>query len=650
MTVPVADRPTTEQECGYLRGYLDRTLFDDPAWTGARPPLHVAPLGLRNELTAPPPAEAGLRPLAIYRYGRTAIIGPVGAVHGQDSPCATCLAMRWHKLRSMEERNALERGGGQLTPNRPPHTFDAACELVAQVVAGILTMPAERCRTEPHGFPYVYEVELDSGQVHRFPLIADPECPVCSVRPADSPQTSAIPLQSRPKRDADSYRARSIHDYQLPIEAMANPVCGALGRGALPDLRCTTTAPVTGYMFMRGSELLHEFFWSGHGDSYRDSSLLAIFEGLERYAGLHRRGVTDPLVDSYRNIADRALDPSECGLYSEEFYDTQRRHFVRYSPDLKMPWVWGYSLRDEKPILVPERLVYYLGQDDASNFVQECSNGCASGSSFEEAVFHGLMELIERDAFLLGWYGRAPLPEIDTASITRRDLRVMIDRVAMEGYDVRLFDNRIDLRVPVVTGAAVRRDGGLGSVSIAAGASMDPEQAIAGALCEIASYVTTFEERVTGQLDEAQAMAADYHAVTDLHHHPLIYGLPSMLRHTDFLLGQDRPARAVGDLYAGWNRTRPRSLDLLDDLRHCVSILTDRGFDVIVADQTSPEQRSIGVHTAAVIVPGLIPIDFGWSKQRVLHMPRMRTAFRDAGWRDTELDPSELHLVPHPFP
>lgn len=51
-----------------------------------------------------------------------------------------------------------------------------------------------------------------------------------------------------------------------------------------------------------------------------------------------------------------------------------------------------------------------------------------------------------------------------------------------------------------------------------------------------------------------------------------------------------------------------------------------------------------------MIVPGLLPIDFGWTKQRALHMPRLRTAFRRAGWRETDLAESELHRVPHPFP
>ena len=69
-----------------------------------------------------------------------------------------------------------------------------------------------------------------------------------------------------------------------------------------------------------------------------------------------------------------------------------------------------------------------------------------------------------------------------------------------------------------------------------------------------------------------------------------------------------------------------------------------------MVDQTSPEQRGSGWHTASVLVPGLLPIDFGWARQRALHMPRLRTALREAGRADRDLAPADLNPAPHPFP
>ena len=64
--------------------------------------------------------------------------------------------------------------------------------------------------------------------------------------------------------------------------------------------------------------------------------------------------------------------------------------------------------------------------------MQESSNGCASGGSPEEAVYFGLMEVVERDAFLLAWYGQVPLTEIDPATSARPGTRHMVDRLFQE--------------------------------------------------------------------------------------------------------------------------------------------------------------------------------------------------------------------------
>src|SRR5262249_18513369 len=151
---------------------------------------------------------------------------------------------------------------------------------------------------------------------------------------------------------------------------------------------------------------------------------------------------------------------------------------------------WGYSLREQRTLLVPEQLVFYLDhRTGQANYIQECSNGCASGSCLEEALLHGLLELVERDSFLLTWHSARRPPEIDIATCRHPRVRYMRDRLALLGLDTHLFDLRIDLPMPTVMAVTVRRDGGRGRLCFAAGAGMDPDQAAHAALCETASYV-----------------------------------------------------------------------------------------------------------------------------------------------------------------
>jgi ribosomal protein S12 methylthiotransferase accessory factor len=316
-----------------------------------------------------------------------------------------------------------------------------------------------------------------------------------------------------------------------------------------------------------------------------------------------------------------------------------------------MHWVWGYSLGQGRPVLVPEQLVYYLDwRAEYGNFVQECSNGCASGSCLEEAVLYGLLELVERDAFLLQWYGRGRPPEIDLSTCTDAETRAMAERLDLLGYDTHLFDIRVDLPIPAVMAVARRREPAeLGNLCFSASTGLDPERAVAAALRETASYVldmTTLSARIAPQLRE---MVHDYTKVTDLAHHSMLYGLPEMSQHAAFLFEGD-PPRPLDGLYKDWSTGYPATGDLTDDLHRCLDLVRGLGFDVIVVDQTSPEQAAVGISTACVLVPGLLPIDFGWLRQRAPAMPRMRTAFRAAGLRDHDLEQGDLHLHPHPFP
>ncbi len=183
-----------------------------------------------------------------------------------------------------------------------------------------------------------------------------------------------------------------------------------------------------------------------------------------------------------------------------------------------------------------------------------------------------------------------------------------------------------------------------------AGASLDPEAALAAALCEIATDSVQLLQRFERNEAGYRAMAEDFARITGLHDHPLVYAVPEMGRHADFLLRRASPPApvAVADL-------RPPGFgaigaDVRDDLLVAVEAVTSAGFDVVVVDQTAPEQRALGLHTVKVLVPGLLPLDFGWTRQRARHMPRTRTALREAGLRPDDLTGAGLNPGPHPFP
>ncbi|MFE3073015.1 TOMM precursor leader peptide-binding protein [Streptomyces sp. NPDC059247] len=609
----------------------------------------AAPSGGRG---APDPWAAERAGARVHLTASAVLVGPWGG-DGTAPACGRCLALRWQRLRSRSERDALETGGPEgprpagAWPVLTAHVYDTVAALCEALLDGPGARPPAR-EAADRALPQVTRVDLATLAVRTFPLLADPLCPDCAPAPAPA-GPRPLDLVARPKPGPGAYRLRPASAYPLPREALANPVCGALGGGTWLGVTSPTTAPVAGSVFVRGYAGLHDVTWSGQENAFATSRTLAFLEGLERYAGTHRRTRRTPVVGSWNALREDAVDPAVCGFYAPATYRDDPL-VDPFDPDRAIPWEWGWSLRDARPVLVPSRLVYYSAGLAADNFVFECSNGCAIGGGLEEAVLGGLLELIERDAFLNAWYGGARLTGIDLATVGGRASAAMAARAALQGYDVHVLDNRIDLPVPVVTAVAVRRDGGPGTLSFAAASSLDPRAAVEGALSEVLTYIPHLSRQTEERQPELESMAEDFHRVRHLKDHAQLYGLPRMAEHARGYL-EPEAVRGFDEVYRDWEATvRPRTGDLADDVRAVTGYLAAAGHDVIVVDQTTPEQERMGLRTVSTLVPGLLPIDFGWNRQRAPLMPRLRTALRRGGHRATDLADEEVRMVPHPFP
>lgn len=612
--------------------------------------IDIAILGTQDFGRVPPvqPLWKNAVTYPIRLAGMQILLGPLYTPGQSDQPCPHCLERRWFWSRTKQEQIAFMYGRALRTHGRNPGLAPFALELVWSLFISVFHQRELAAPDEQGSMPF-YVLELKTLQVARYHLLQDPCCLYCAVVLPDTAESARIELVARPKRQEDTYRLVKSTDYRLPLSAYSNPVAGCLATGSITEMRHTLAAPVSGQFKVRSHVTVFDPLWSGHGDSYRQSLYLGVLEGLERYAGLQPRGRQAAVFDSYQNLAPAALDPRACGLYQPEFYQAFP-HYHPFTPELKIPWVWGYSFGQGRPILVPEQLVYYMEfRGDSPSFVHSCSNGCATGSCAEEAIFYGLLELIERDAFLLTWYARLAPARIDPRSCRRPETLFVLEGIEKHGYELLLFDTRLDVRIPSILAVARRKTPGLGNIALAAGCSLNPEDAVRAALCEVACYIPNLKARLERDEEIVRALAQDYSRMTEVIHHALLPGLPEWAHHFDFLL-QKPHMLTLEETYRDWQEMRPHNPDLRDDLLFCMSMLRRLGLDVIVVEQTCPEQSRAGLKTFCVIVPGLLPIDFGWRRERVLDLPRLRTVPRTAGYRTTDFEPDKENLVPHPFP
>jgi ribosomal protein S12 methylthiotransferase accessory factor len=155
----------------------------------------------------------------------------------------------------------------------------------------------------------------------------------------------------------------------------------------------------------------------GGGTSQAAARAAAIGETVERYSASY--------VDARRLRlgAARQLDlPTVAPERFEWFAEWQTAQagfpFAPFTAATPVRWVEGFSLADGAPAWVPAQLVFLTPEVAAGEerVIHATSNGLACGPSPEEAVVSGLLELVERDAFMLTWYGQLSLPRIDISA------------------------------------------------------------------------------------------------------------------------------------------------------------------------------------------------------------------------------------------
>lgn len=469
-----------------------------------------------------------------------------------------------------------------------------------------------------------------------------PQCTACSSIPDDSPDLARISLQNSPKISIESYRTRSLDDLK---NVLAKDYLDSR-TGLLNDKMYNLVPPFADVSvnlpLFEGDEGT-----AGRTNSYAASELTAILEGLERYCGLEPRGKRTVVYDCYQNLKDQALNPQLVGVHEEGQYQRPGFPFEKFDPDRPMKWVWGYSFLQERPILVPELLAYYSLGCGSRGFVYETSNGCALGGSLEEAIFYGIMEVVERDSFLMTWYAQLSLSRLDPYSADDEELVLMINRMrAVGGYDLYLYNSTMEHGIPsIVALAKNRKQKGLNLIC-AAGAHLDPVRAVKTAVHELAGMMLTLDVKLEANKEDYVRMLHDSSLVQQMDDHGMLYGLPQAEERLNFLLNNNTPIKSFIEEFK-WKSTHA---DLTDDLKDVLQALRNINLDVIVINQTTPDIKRNGLHCVKVLIPGMVPMTFGHHLKRVSGLERILRVPMELGYTTEPLTREKLNPLPHPFP
>ncbi|BCL84119.1 YcaO-like family protein [Ktedonobacteria bacterium brp13] len=603
--------------------------------------------------------KAAVALLPIYTQFDKGIIGPC-IVPGEKG-CASCAEFR--KLGATASDAECELLRQYLFT---PYTTEISQPWLSPFSAGMLTVlgteEINACLQNPDQLKTqraLLTISLETLECNWHPFLPLSTCPACGKLANDSAEMAVITLQSCPKPDVYTYRTRKpLVDTKELTSTYLDQQTGLVHALTVEQ---RNVLPLASSQLYAESNYENETA-QGTGCTLRtqQSMIVSLLEVVERYAGLRPRGKRAMVWASYQQLmqeAQPALDPTTLGLHSPEQYERYQQHhychhLVPYHPDLICNWVWGYSFQRQSPILVPEHCAYYgiPTNDDNPAFVYEISNGCALGNCLEEAIFHGIMEVIERDAFLLTWYAQLKLPRLDLLSVTDPTIRMLIERLEQHfGYTIHVFNASLDHALPCLCLLAIdeQQREGMPKAHFMAGSHPHPEQALLRALRELTAALAIPPLHYQQSRAQALKMLDDASCVETLEDHPLIYYLPEAFERLHFLYHGEQQY-TFQEAFNSFYQHPSESMDLRDDLVSLINSYLTRGTDIVVIDQTAPEHEPCRLRCVKVLMPGMLPMTFGQHNRRV-NLERLRQIPASLGYRSQPLTEAEINPHPHPF-
>ncbi len=531
------------------------------------------------------------RPWMLARpHGTIVWVGPVFAPG--RGPCWACMAARLRAVRAawrLPERRVDE-------------------EPVTQIGLDLAALEAARWRRRPDAPARLVTFDTQSLAQRAHAVVRRHDCAACGD-PRARRSFRPLTLESREKAFTfdGGHRSASPDETWARYEHLVSPLLGVVH-----DVERAYGDSGQLNVFVARHNFVIESLQStasrsfGKGMTAEQARTGSLCEALERYCG-EFRGDEPSVRASFRELGEEAVHPNACLNISERQYEgreqwnreTPRILWIpeRFDEEKETDWVPAWSLTHERRRYLPAALCYYGYTRGPNGFAYADSNGNAAGSSIEDAVLQGLLELIERDAAGIWWYGRLQRPAVAMETLF---VEAMRREYAARGRRLWLLDLTTDVGLPVCAAVSMRDTPE--SLYLGFGAHLDPALA------------------VTRAVSEANQLLA-YNRAS-----PLYLG---ELSDRTFL--KPHGSRELSTV------AMP-SDDLRQDVVACVDVLRRLGREVIVLDQT---REDVGLPVVKVVVPGLRHFRPGFAAGRLYDVP-MRLGWTGRPPREEELNAAHL--------
>ncbi len=364
--------------------------------------------------------------------------------------------------------------------------------------------------------------------------------------------------------------------------------------------------------------------------SKRRALLKTVAETLERYnLAVYRK--KDLLWESYSNLKDKAINPRQFISFSKA---EAVLNFHRYKDhNEKLNWIRGTSLITGKKIFVPAQLVFvpykFEKKESVINF--PITTGAALYHSLEKAILTGLLEVIERDAFMVNYLNKLTRNLISITESKDKSLKKIASSLKRYNLELYLLDISTDIPVYSIMAIVVDRTGLGPAVSVGLKSDTSIKNAIIGATEECFHPRPWVRELMIKMSKKDLERIKKDRLVYERKNRALLWSSPEMIKKIDFFLaGSKKPIRDF-----------PRKSN---NLKNLLKWFKREKMEVIYVDITLPSLKREGLRVVKVLVPCLQPLYLDdrfpcWEGERLWRVPQ-RIGLKPI---------KDIYTFPHPF-
>lgn len=326
--------------------------------------------------------------------------------------------------------------------------------------------------------------------------------------------------------------------------------------------------------------------------------LKALGEAVERYClGVYQE--SNLISASYKDVKSKSIVLESVVSFSENQLKQDNFFSCVWNLEDIFRWVKSFSVFDEKEVLVPAQLVFVPYQMKDEKIIRlPISTGGACGLSKEECLLRGILEVIERDAFMIHYLSNTCGLLVNIDNDFR--LRKIKDYFLKYRLELYLISLPTDLGIYTFLALLIDRTGIGPAVSAGLKSGIDPFVTAIGAIEECWHSRPWIRDELN-KFPNLEKIRQNAKKMIDAKERGLYWSSVDMITYVDNWINRD--------FSLDFNDLKPLAANSLDSqINYLLNVLKNKNHSIYYVDLTTDEVARHGFKTLKVIIPSLQPL------------------------------------------